>query len=204
MGCASFEYLVPRLAKDGHVPLTVWRRGKSVSVRLPVTTRDPLVIPSYDGEPLRYFVYGPLVFATARDDDLNTYLRKNTNAFYGPLLSRRGDFVRFPGEELVVVCAPMFKHRITKGYKDPIGEVVEAVNGVKIKNLTHLVETLRDCTGEFVTFRFADDGADTLVFDRRELAQATDEILEDNGIAARRRGSPDLLKLWKAKSAGPH
>jgi hypothetical protein len=194
---AHFEYLIPRLARDGHVPLTVWRGGKSVPVLLPVSTTEQTLIPYYGGEPLRYFIHGPLVFAPARQDDVNTYLKQNPDAYYGPLMSRRGDFVRFPGEELVVVCAPMFKHKIARGYKDPIGQVLESVDGVRIKNLTHLVETLRDCTDEFVTFRFADEWSDLLVFDRHELEQATEEVLDDNGIAATRRGSPDVLKVWK-------
>ncbi len=196
----QFTYLIPRLARDGHAPLTVWRGGKSVHVQLPVTTKDPLLIPYYDGEPLRYFIHGPLAFAPARTDDVGRYFALNPFAADGPLMRRRADYIRFPGEELVVVCAPMFKHKIAKGYRDPVGQVVDSINGVKIKNLTHLVETLRDCTGEFVTFRFADEWSEVLVFDRQELEQATEEILEDNGIAARRRGSPDLLKLWRAKS----
>ena len=75
---------------------------------------------------------------------------------YGsPLIARRFDRVGFPGEELVVVTAPMFAHKIAKGYDDPAGQVVAEVNRVKIKNLRHLVETLRDCRNEFLTFRFA-------------------------------------------------
>ena len=122
---------------------------------------------------------------------------------YGsPLIARRFDRVGFPGEELVVVTAPMFTHKITKGYGDPVGRVVKEVNGARIKNLRHLVETLRDCTDEYLTFRFADEWGDVLVFDRAEMDRATEEILEDNGIAASRRGSDDLLRVWKQKTAG--
>jgi hypothetical protein len=96
----------------------------------------------------------------------------------------------------------MFAHKITKGYGDPVGRVVKEVSGVPIKNLRHLVETLRDCTDEYLTFRFADTWGDVLVFDRKEMDRATEEILEDNGIAASRRGSDDLLRVWKQKAAG--
>jgi S1-C subfamily serine protease len=202
---APFLYVVPRLAKDGRVPLTVWRNGQTVHVPLPVTTADNRLIPDYGGEPMRYFIHGPLVFAPARAEDMFRYSQMNRflASDNSPLITRRFDMVRFPGEELVVVSAPIFKHKIAKGYGDPAAKVVDTVNGVRIKNLSHLVETLRDCTEEFVTLRFADEWSEVLVFDRQELEQATEEILEDNGIAATRRGSPDVLKLWKAKGARP-
>jgi hypothetical protein len=97
----------------------------------------------------------------------------------------------------VAVTAPMFSHKIAKGYVDPVGKVVKEVNGVPIKSLRHLVETIRDCKDEYLTFRFADDWSDVLVFDRKEMEKATEDILEDNGIAPSRRASADLMKVWK-------
>ena len=35
------------------------------------------------------------------------------------------------------------------------GVVIETINGTRIQRLRHLVETLRDCKDEFLTFRFA-------------------------------------------------
>jgi hypothetical protein len=78
--------------------------------------------------------------------------------------------------------------------------VVKELNGIPIKILRHLVETIRDCTDEFLTFHFADNFSEVLVFDRQELERATEAILEDNGIAVTRRGSADMLKVWKASA----
>ena len=58
-------------------------------------------------------------------------------------------------------------------------------------------------TDEYYTFRFAGEGIETLVFRRAEMTKATDEILEDNGIAPNRRGSEDMLKVWKMAAAKP-
>jgi hypothetical protein len=91
----------------------------------------------------------------------------------------------------------MFVHPIAKGYADPVGKTVKDINGIPIKNLRHLVETIRDSNEEFLTFHFADNWSETLVFDRREMEKATMDILEDNGIAANRRGSADMLRFWK-------
>jgi hypothetical protein len=114
-----------------------------------------------------------------------------------PTLARLLDRVRFPGEELVVVTSPMFNHKITKGYGDPVGQVLKEVNGTAVKNLKHLVELLRDSTSEYLTFRFAEEEKEVLVFNRQELDRATEQIMEDNGISANRRGSEALMQVWK-------
>jgi hypothetical protein len=126
-------------------------------------------------------------------------MRPDLEDIQSPLISRFADRVEFPDEELVVVTSPMFKHKIAKGYADPAGQVVNEVNGTKIKSLKHLVEIFRDCSDEYLMFRFAERGAEVLVFRREEMNQATDEILEDNSIAPNRRGSEDVLKVWKQR-----
>jgi S1-C subfamily serine protease len=199
---APFQYFIAKLAHNSRVPLTVWRGGEHVRVLLPVSTRDDRLIPDYDGTPLPYFIHGPLVFAAARREDIMLYAQLNRYIYWdnSPLTTRSNDFVSSPGEELVVVSAPLFKHKIAKGYFDPVGKVVEQVNGTRVKNLKHVVEALRDGKDAFVTIRFADDWSETLVFLRQEMERATEEILEENGIAATRRGSAELLKLWKANA----
>jgi S1-C subfamily serine protease len=201
---APFLALLPRLARGGGVPVTVLRGGKEVAVSLPVTTRDNRLIRDYEGEKPSYFIHGPLVFSPVKGDAIPLYARLNP-ALYGsnnPIVARRFDRVQFPGEELVVVTRPMFDHKIARGYDDPVGRVVKEVNGVPIKNLAHLVETIRDSSDTYLRFRFADDGSDILVFDRKEMDRVTEEIMEDNGIAPTRRGSEEMQKTWnKGKSA---
>jgi S1-C subfamily serine protease len=200
-----FLTLVPRLARDGAVPLTVLRDGKEVAVSLPVTTRDNRLIRDYAGEKPSYFIHGPLVFSPAKGEAISLYFRLNPALYENnsPLVTRRFDRAQFEGEELVVVTRPMFDHKIAKGYDDPVGRVVKEVNGVKIKNLVHLVETIRDSTDTYLTFRFADEGNDILVFDRKEMNSVTEEIMEENGIAPRRRGSPEVLKVWEKRPVPP-
>ena len=75
--------------------------------------------------------------------------------------------------------------------------MVNTVNGVAIRNLDHLVEVLRDCKDEFVTFEFAGHGGEAMVFPRAQMVAATDEILTDNGV--RSQGSEDTLAIWGKK-----
>jgi hypothetical protein len=130
---------------------------------------------------------------------VSTYYRANPGIGVrnSPLITRSAERVRFPGEELVVVTSPMLSHRMTRGYGEPIGQVVESLNGTRIKNLRHLVETIRDCRDEFLTFRFAEEGAETLVFRRQAMLEATEPLMSQNGIP--RRGSDDVLIVWVTK-----
>jgi S1-C subfamily serine protease len=201
----AFYSQIPKLGKDRPVPVTLVRQGKVMETSLPVSRRDNRLIRDLRGERLPYFIHGPLVFAPARSDALTFYNRLKPSLFLSqsPLITREFDRMQFPGEELVVVTSPMFGHRIAKGYDDPVGQVVQEVNGLKIKNLHHLVETLRDSQDEFLRFRFAEFGSEVLVFRREEMNKVTAEILEDNGIAPTRRGSEDVMKLWKRQAAAP-
>ena len=85
-------------------------------------------------------------------------------------MTRIGDKPAFAGEELVVVSSPFFPHKLAKGYSNPFGQVVKTVNGIPIKNLTHLVEVLRDAKGEFITIEFNERDGETLVFPRAECS----------------------------------
>ena len=60
---------------------------------------------------------------------------------------------------------------------------------MKIKNLKHLVEVLRDCKDEFIVFEFAGHSGETPVFVRKDLVAATEDS----------QGSPDTLAVWNAK-----
>jgi hypothetical protein len=85
---------------------------------------------------------------------------------------------------------------VSTGYSPVYGRAVKTVNGVPIKNLEHLVQVLRDSQDEYITFEFDCRFGETLVFSRKEITAATDEILTDNGI--RSQGSEDVLAIWNA------
>ncbi|MBK8858163.1 MAG: trypsin-like peptidase domain-containing protein [Opitutaceae bacterium] len=202
-----FQYLIPKVAKDGKAPLTVVRGGKEILVDLPVSPTRPRLIDNLQGAYPAYFIYGPIVFSPATEEIIaamttgtNGPSVTNRLTIYGnPLMSRRGDKTAFEGEQLVVVPSPFFPHKLSKGYSSPAGHVVKSINGIAIKNLRHLVEVLRDATDEFVTIKFAGRASGTLVFPRKEMVAATDEILTDNGV--RSQGSDDMLAIWRAKPA---
>jgi S1-C subfamily serine protease len=194
-----FTSYIPRLAKAGAIPIRVIRDGTTLEVRLPVTRDDDRLIKSYQGQYPPYFVHGPLVFSPVFEEAVSMYLQNAPAAIPGsPLVARNRDHEAFPGEELVVVTAPLLAHKCTRGYGDPFGQVVADVDGIKIKNLRHLVECLRDGKGEFVTIRFFGEFSETLVFRRKAIEEATVELLAENGIP--RRSTDELMAIWNAKA----
>jgi hypothetical protein len=49
---------------------------------------------------------------------------------------------------------------------------------------------------DFIELAFAREGTESMIFPRKEMLAATDDILTDNGI--RSQGSPDTLAVWNA------
>ncbi|HEY2156836.1 MAG TPA: trypsin-like peptidase domain-containing protein, partial [Isosphaeraceae bacterium] len=199
----KFQYLVQKFANDGKVALTIVRDGKEQVVQVPVAPRHDELIQPLMGKYPDYFIYGPMVFSTATAEFLSNLERIGAQYFSmfsyigSPLVTRRGDKAKFPGEELVVVSSPMFPHKTAKGYSNPIAKVVKSVNGTRIKNIRHLVETLRDSKDKYIVVEFDDRASEAIVFDRKEVLQATEEILSDNSV--RQQFSEDLAPIWSKK-----
>ncbi|MDH3445008.1 MAG: serine protease, partial [Deltaproteobacteria bacterium] len=197
----SAFYLVQKYAKDGLLPLTVFRNGRAIRFNLPVQAQKDLVIPYLMEANPRYFILGPLVFSQTTQDFLDRLGGQRSSSLRrrsSPLVTRRYDKPSFPGEEIVAVSSPMFPHRITNGYDDPNRAVVTELNDIPIKNLRHLVELVRDLRAPQFTFKFARSGVfthETMVFNRDELMAATGTILEENGI--RYPFSPELRAVWE-------
>ena len=201
-----FAYMVQKLAQKDTVPLTIYREGKESKINLPVLRHRPLVIPELRGAYPSYFVYGPIVFSEATTDlfALTQHNRELTAIFAmltymgSPLIGRIGDKPAFPGERLIVVPCPFFPHRLSKGYGNPAWQVLRTVNHQPVKNLAHLVETVRDLKEEFVTFEFnTRSSGESIVFPRTEMVSATENILNDNGV--RSQGSADVMTIWNGK-----
>lgn len=192
-----FGYYVPKLAHDGVVTLTVIRDGESVELDLPVKVRPDRVMEPLDGAYPSYLIHGPMVFTPVYSELAQAAARVGPALAFqkNPIVERLSDEPAFEGEQLVVLPSPFFPHRTTKGYQLGLLPVLESVNGVKVKNLAHLAELLRDAEGEFIEFKFAGMTNETLVFDRAQLEEATEDILDDAGI--RSEASDDILPILK-------
>jgi S1-C subfamily serine protease len=195
----SFRYLIPKLVKDGQIELTIWRNGQSIKAQVPVKYTSDLLIPHLSGSYPSYFICGPLVFTTA-SQELVIGLRGQGQAMLAlrqnPLLGRWFDRKCFPDEQLVLLGPQSIPSPLVEGYDNQVFGVVTHVNDVEVKNLAHLVESIRKAEGKFITFKMG--GAyESMVFDRQQLLDSTEKILEDESI--RFQMSDDLLKVWAAQ-----
>ena len=202
-----FLYEIQHIVTNGIVPLTIVRAGNELKVNLPVAADYRQLIPELKGSYPSYFIYGPLVFSAATEEYLGGYLgtkyagtiMARYASLANPLVTRMADQPAFPGEGLVIIAAPFFPHKLAQGYDNPRSQVVKAVNGIRVKNLNHLVEILRDAKDEFITIECNMRYGEVMIFPRAQMLAATDEILTDNGV--RSQGSPDTLAVWNTKVA---
>lgn len=197
-----FQYRIQQVAKNGKVPMTIVRGGKTMKVEVPTSGPRPLLIPDLNGGYPSYFVYGPATFTRATAEFMAS-LASNAAAMNAysfnasPLVTRRGDSPDATREELVVISGPFFPNRLVTGYGNRVGSVVDTVNGTRIRSLAHLVSTLRDLKDEHVVFKFDQRYGESLILPRKAALDATEGILSDNGI--RMQGSEDMMKVWGGK-----
>ena len=192
-----FHYFIPELVSDGKVPVTVYRDGKEVQLQVPVAPNRELVFRELKGAYPRHFIFGPAVFTVASRDliqGLGTKGLALMSQMNSMIIARNQSKPDFPGEEIVLLR--LLPHRITKGYDSiPFG-VVTHVNDQKVENLKDIVIKIRDCKDEFLILTM-DGNYETLVFNRADMAESTEEIPGDEGI--RYQYSKEFEPIWEGK-----
>jgi S1-C subfamily serine protease len=192
-----FAYLIQHLEKKGHISLTVLRDGKEIKIDMPLLREKNSLVPDLkDGYP-SYFIYGPLVFSPATNDFLRYLQREwlgNLLRSSSPLITRLNDTATEEQEQLIIISSRMFTHRITKGYGDPLAQVIKDINGIKIKNIRHLVEVIQNAK-DYIEINFEGNFVETMIFRKAEMDAVTEEILTENGI--RFQCSSDLIDMLK-------
>jgi S1-C subfamily serine protease len=194
-----FQYKVQQLAKNGKVPMTIVRGGKTMEVMVPVAAGRKLLIPDLNGGYPSYFIYGPIVFSRATAE-FTSFIASNAGAMSAysfiasPLVTRRGDAPSAEREELVVVSSPFFPHKLVSGYSNRFASVIYSINKVPVRSLAHLVALLRDSKDEMIVIHFDQRGGENIVVRRKDMMDATEGVLTDNGI--RQQASKDMLDIW--------
>ncbi len=191
-----WPYFIRELTTDsGTVPFTIIRDGESMQVELSSRNDRDYMIPFIGNDYPEYFVIGPMIFTPVRREHFF-----EMNLWYGvidgsPITLHIEDVKEYDGQEFVVIAGDFLPHPITKGYAMAGSPTLKSVNGTEIKSLAHAVELIRDAEDDHIEFAFFDRRQETLIFDREELLEATEEILEDNSI--RKQGSERFMDLWE-------
>jgi len=196
----SWGYEIPQITErtgESTVPLTIIRKGQTITLDVPVQTstqRDDLVPAIGNGYP-EYFIVGPLVFSPARREHLLNFYTPYLAMQGNPAALRADETRKLPGEEIVMLVSKFLPSPITKGYEVAYKPALKSVNGTTITSLAQLVELIRDSDDEYLKFQFYDKGQESFIFNREELLNSTEGLLEDNSI--RNQGSKRFMKIWE-------
>ena len=179
----SIGYLMYIRQIGEKIPVKVYRDGAVVETSITAAKRRLRSREwMYDTAP-DYFVYGGFVFTTISFD----YIVQAEAHFHDDPLKNAD----FPGDEAVVISF-CFADTGIEGYIGCDKSLVRNVNGVKVRNLRHLVELVDSCKSGFVCFGLdRDDEWDTkVIVDAKEMREATARVMKRNQIPADR--SEDL------------
>jgi len=179
------------MAQHGEtVPLEIWRKGKSLSLDLPVKVNrvDAVEGKQYDEDP-PYVIIGGLVFTELSLDYL-TSLGSNWQKVVDPDTLYELMFTKFIGGEdwrqRPVVLSTVLNHPVNADFSVPPRSILESVNGRSIQNLNDLVEAIDGHERDFHKFQFL-QGERLEALPRKEAAEATREVLETYRIPQARR-----------------
>jgi S1-C subfamily serine protease len=190
-------------AKDGKtIPLEVIRDGKPATVDLPAVGSREGVVRSRPNGDYPYLVCGPLAFGPMHKDLLSELASMGSaGLFYmggGPVIPALSDSRPSEGREIVAVLGPMMSSPVGRGYDVIPGQTVKSVNGKEFRNFAEFVDVMRDLDGEWIVLEFNERGVERLVFRRQEFMDATEAVMESNGI--RQQASKDIRDRWNARS----
>ena len=168
------------------IPVKVYRNGTVVETFITAAKKEIRIRRwMYDAKP-DYFVYGGFVFTTISFD----YLVQSKAEFDDDHIV---DNKNFPDEEAVAISF-CFADVGIEGYIGCDRSLVRSVNGVKVRNLRHLVELVESCKEGFVCF-----GLDRntewdvkVIVDAKEMRETTARVMKRNQIPADR--SEDLAR----------
>ena len=167
------------------IPVKVYRDGAVVETFITAAKKNRRIRGwMYDARP-DYFVYGGFVFTTISYD----YIVRSEATFHADLFKEKA----FPGDEAVAISF-CFPDTGIEGYIGCDKSLVRNVNGVKVRNLRHLVELVDSCKSGFVCFGLDRDTEWDVkaIVDAKEMREATVRVMKRNQIPADR--SEDLRK----------
>lgn len=167
------------------VPLTILRDGAVSDIELPVRKVDYKIRRFMHDRNPDWYLLGSFVFTTVSYN----YLVDIRPDFQDAMFEDR----EFPDEEFVVLSAVM-PDVCAEGYLGMAEAHVRTVNGVKIRNLRHLVSVVEGSGEEFLRFGL-DNGMEwdsTMILDAARMREATPRVMERYAIPADR--SEDLRR----------
>jgi len=176
-----FSYVLLNKQIGDKVKLVLLRDGREITVELPIRQSDYYMSPVYDRE-MDYYCFGGLIFTTLTSNYLAA-LEKTPDNLTSQMIKGKD----FEDSELVVLTMAL-GDAVNIGYQDIITELVSSVNGVKVRNLRHLIKLLEEKKDGYAVIRFHQEKR-PMVLDLKQFRTATPRILEKYQLPADRSGT---------------
>jgi S1-C subfamily serine protease len=197
----QFEHLVSRHQVGEKLPLGVLRDGVPRTVEVALAPYVSLVPPPRPGRRPSYLIFAGIVFTPLSYEYIHEWEWARQHHRY-----QNFAFEAFPSEQRreIVVIHQVLAHQINLGYHQMREMVVERINGIEIAHMNDVARALATPLGKFHVIETDYHGSRSeshrsdyhssygtrIVLDAAHTEGATDEILEQHGIAHDR--SPDL------------
>lgn len=174
-----FSYVLLGKQIGEKVKLTLLRSGQEITAELPVRKPDQYIFPVYDRE-MDYYCLGGLIFTTLTSNYL-IELGKNAPNYLTAQMVKGKDFE----DSGLVVLTMVLGDEVNIGYQNIVTELVSSVNGVKVRNLQHLIELLEEKEDGYAIIQFHQEKC-PMVLDLKQFRDATPRILERYQLPADR------------------
>jgi S1-C subfamily serine protease len=172
------------------VPLRVWRDGKMIDVKLPMTvyTADYAQGNQYDVEP-RYYIYGGLVFTTLSLDYLKTFgtdwsESAGRDLIYELAYRHTEDPAHWRAEP--VVLASILDSAVNANFSVRGQAMIDKINGQRIDHLSDVPKAFAAGTGPDAVIDFMPDHHFE-VMRKSDAEKATPDILDTYNVPAQSR-----------------
>jgi S1-C subfamily serine protease len=167
------ETVTLRFLRDGAI--------REVEVVLNLAHGESELFPRLHEEPGDYYIFGGLAFlALTRDYVLRAH---QIESFDTQLVRYLQNDLDHPGDQLILL-GTVLTAAVNEGYGEDAGEVIQSVDGRRVRSLRELVTLVEKGDGPYVTFEYRGGGRITL--DRQAARQATPELLRRHRIGSDR------------------
>lgn len=186
-----FSYVLLNKQIGEKVKLTLLRSGREITVELPVRKPDYYMYPVYDRE-MDYYCFGGLIFSTLTSNYLAALGKDAPDSLTSQMVKGK-DFE----DSGLVVLTMVLGDEVNIGYQHIITELVSSVNGVKVRNLRHLIKLLEEKKDGYAIIRFHQENR-PMVLDLKQFRAATPRILQKYQLPADRWNA--YRKIYERKN----
>jgi hypothetical protein len=173
--------IVERKFAGDKITIKVWRDRKELEVEVTLKRFLPYLINAnvYDELP-RYIMHAGLVFQPLESNLMQAHEIRDQTAlyYYGYFVERELQKER----PEPVIFTRILPDAINSHFRNFVSSVVDKVNGVTVKSLSHMNELLAQSKDDFVRIDFLDRDL-PLVMERSRIESAQKRVMETYGIA---------------------